>query len=121
MAKGVMPQEAVMRSVETAGRTVLFSALAVAISLAALAIFPLAFLRSFAYAGVAVVVLAAVAALVVLPALLAALGTKVDRLGPFRPRPRPGSRRDRPSPSAASWRRLRASRRSGPGRPSPPG
>src|SRR2546423_1180618 len=89
MAKGVMPQEAVMRSVETAGRTVLFSALAVAISLAALAIVPLAFLRSFAYAGVAVVVLAAVAALVVLPALLAALGTKVDRLVLFRRRRKP--------------------------------
>src|SRR6266508_3593799 len=64
---------------QTAGRTVLFSALTVAISLAALLIFPLFFLRSFAYAGIAVVALALLGAIVFLPALLAALGTRVDR------------------------------------------
>ena len=47
-----------VRTVRTAGRTVAFSALTVAVSLAALLVFPLSFLRSFAYAGVAVVVLA---------------------------------------------------------------
>jgi putative drug exporter of the RND superfamily len=43
-------------------------------------VFPLAFLRSFAYAGIAVVALAAIGAVVVLPALLATLGRRVDRL-----------------------------------------
>ena len=55
---------------QTAGRTVLFSALTVGLSLAALMVFPVYFLRSFAYAGIAVVALATVAALVLLPALL---------------------------------------------------
>jgi len=73
-------EDAVVRTVDTAGRTVFFSALTVAVSLAALLVFPLYFLRSFAYAGIAVVVLAAVAAVVGLPALLAVLGTKVDSL-----------------------------------------
>jgi len=69
---------AVIRVVDTAGRTVFFSALTVAVSLAALLVFPLYFLRTFAYAGIAVVVLAAVASVVSLPALLAVLGTRVD-------------------------------------------
>ncbi len=80
MRHGLPPHEAVVRTVQTAGRTVLFSALTVAISLAALLIFPLFFLRSFAYAGIAVVALALLGAIVFLPALLAALGTRVDRL-----------------------------------------
>src|SRR6266542_7062473 len=80
MRHGLIAHEAVVRTVQTAGRTVLFSALTVAISLAALLIFPLFFLRSFAYAGIAVVALALLGAIVFLPALLAALGTRVDRL-----------------------------------------
>ncbi len=75
---GLAPHDAVVRAVATAGRTVAFSAVTVAISLGALLIFPLAFLRSFAYAGIAVVALAAVSALVLLPALIAALGRRVD-------------------------------------------
>src|SRR6266540_4026305 len=77
---GLEPRDAVVRSVETAGRTVLFSALTVGVSLAALLVFPLYFLRSFAYAGIAVVALAAVGAVVVLPALLALIGRRIDRL-----------------------------------------
>jgi RND superfamily putative drug exporter len=76
--KGLSVHEAVVRSVETAGRTVTISALTVAVSLSALLIFPLFFLRSFAYAGIAVVLLAMVAALVTLPALLAMIGVRVD-------------------------------------------
>jgi putative drug exporter of the RND superfamily len=70
--------DAVRRAMQTAGRTVLFSALTVALSLSAMLVFPLYFLRSFAYAGVAVVALATVAALVLLPALLTLLGKRVD-------------------------------------------
>jgi RND superfamily putative drug exporter len=77
---GLTSDDAVIRTLQTAGRTVLFSALTVAISMAALLIFPLFFLRSFAYAGIAVVALALVGALLFLPALLAALGSRVDRL-----------------------------------------
>lgn len=77
---GHEPPEAVVRTVRTAGRTVLFSALTVAVSLSALLIFDLAFLRSFAFAGIAVSVLAGLYAIVVLPAMLAALGRRVDAL-----------------------------------------
>jgi RND superfamily putative drug exporter len=77
---GLAPDDAVVRTVQTAGRTVLFSGLTVAISLAALLVFPLYFLRSFAYAGIAVVALACLGALLVLPSLLALLGTRVDHL-----------------------------------------
>ncbi|HEX8004737.1 MAG TPA: MMPL family transporter [Mycobacteriales bacterium] len=77
---GLTSDEAVKRSVLTAGRTVTFSALTVAASLGALLVFPLAFLRSFAYAGIAVVALAAVGAVLVLPALIALLGSRVDKL-----------------------------------------
>ena len=51
----------------------------VAASLAALLVFPLAFLRSFAYAGIAVVAMAALSSVVVLPAALAALGHRIDK------------------------------------------
>ncbi len=69
---------ALVRTMETAGRTVAFSALTVAVSLAALLVFPLYFLRSFAYAGTAVVALAAAGSLLTLPALLAVVGPRID-------------------------------------------
>ncbi|MGZ8752713.1 MAG: MMPL family transporter [Acidimicrobiia bacterium] len=76
---GAPPSTAVNRTMLTAGRTVAFSAATVAVSLAALLVFPMPYLRSFAFAGVSVVVLAGVAAVIVLPALLAVLGTRVDK------------------------------------------
>ncbi len=76
---GHEPHVAVQRTVRTAGRTVAFSAVTVAVSLCALLVFPLAFLRSFAYAGVAVAFLAGLFSVVVLPAILAAVGTGVER------------------------------------------
>jgi putative drug exporter of the RND superfamily len=80
LKNGATPHDGVLRTVQTAGRTVAFSALTVALSLSALIVFPFSFLRSFAYAGVAVVLIAAVAATVFLPALLAVLGHRVDKL-----------------------------------------
>jgi RND superfamily putative drug exporter len=77
---GLDPDEAVVRTVETAGRTVAFSALTVAASLSALLVFPLYFLRTFAYAGSSVVIVAALGAVVALPALLAVTGTRVNSL-----------------------------------------
>src|SRR3954469_18845121 len=82
-------EAAVVRTVETAGRTVLFSALTVAASLCALLVFPLYFLRSFAYAGIPVVALAAGGAVVVLPAVLAVLGTRVDKWVLWHHQPKP--------------------------------
>jgi RND superfamily putative drug exporter len=70
---------AVVRTVETAGRTILISGLTVAVSLAALLVFPQYFLRSFAYAGIAVVAMAVAASLLTLPATLAMIGTNIDR------------------------------------------
>jgi RND superfamily putative drug exporter len=71
--------DAIVRTVSTAGRAVFFSGLTVAASLAALLVFPLSFLRSFAYAGIPVVGLAVVGAVVALPAGLALLGDRIDR------------------------------------------
>ena len=76
--RGRSVDDAVVRTVETAGRTVAFSAMTVAISLSALLIFPLYFLRSFAYGGIGVLLVAMVISVVFLPALLAVLGPKVD-------------------------------------------
>jgi len=87
---GLEPHDAVVRTVATAGRTVAGSALTVAVSLTALWLFPLAFLRSFAYAGIAVALLAAVGAVLVLPAMLAVLGAKVNSVRILRHRePKP--------------------------------
>ena len=71
--------DSVITTIETAGRTILFSAAAVAASLSALLLFPMVFLRSFAYAGVPVVILAAAAATITLPAGLTLLGRGIDR------------------------------------------
>jgi putative drug exporter of the RND superfamily len=78
MRKGLAPHDAVVRSVETAGRTVAISALTVAAALSALLVFPMFFLRSFAYAGVAVVLLAMATSIITLPAMLAVVGRRID-------------------------------------------
>lgn len=80
LSTGAEPIAAVATTLRTAGRTVLFSALTVAVSLAAMLLFPQYFLRSFAYAGIAVVLLAASAALILLPAALMLLGHRVNSL-----------------------------------------
>ena len=92
--------DALVVTMATAGRTVLFSAATVAVALLALLVFPLYFLRSFGYAGIAVVALAAAGALIVLPALLAVLGRRVDR---FR---LPVGRRRDPAPGSGFWHQV---------------
>lgn len=89
LAAGFDPETAVRRTVQTAGRTVAFSAITVAGSLAALLLFPLAFLKSFAYAGIAVVSVAGLASVVVLPAMLVALGPRIDKGRIFKRTPKP--------------------------------
>ena len=78
MQNGSSREDAIVRTLSTAGRTVLFSALTVALSLAAMGVFPMYFLRSFAYAGVAVVALAACAAITIAPALIIIFGRRVE-------------------------------------------
>jgi putative drug exporter of the RND superfamily len=73
-------REAHRRTVTTAGRTAVFSGLTVASAMAALAILPQRFLYSMAVAGASVGVLSALVAILVVPSLLALLGTKVDAL-----------------------------------------
>ncbi|MEV4799414.1 MMPL family transporter [Nonomuraea sp. NPDC049421] len=85
---------AVAGAVEHAGRTVLFSGLTVAASLAVLFALPFDFLRSFAYAGIAVVIGGVVAAVLVLPAVLAVAG------GAMLPR------RERPARAGGFWAAL---------------
>ncbi|MGL4305029.1 MAG: MMPL family transporter [Mycobacteriaceae bacterium] len=82
---GLARPQAIERAMATAGRTVLFSAITVALSLVAMIIFPMYFLRSFAYAGLGVVALAALAALVVTPAIISLLDNKIDSLDVRKP------------------------------------
>ncbi|MBP2475554.1 RND superfamily putative drug exporter [Crossiella equi] len=81
LAAGREPNEAVRRTVATAGRTVAFSATLLVIALAGLLLFPQGFLRSVSYGGMASVAVAALVSLTLLPALLAVLGRRVDKLG----------------------------------------
>jgi RND superfamily putative drug exporter len=80
LADGADRDRALVRTMSTAGRTVLFSAMTVALSMVAMVLFPMYFLKSFAYAGIAVVAFAAVAAIVVAPAAIVLLGDRLDSL-----------------------------------------
>ncbi len=97
---GRTPTEAVIRTVATAGRTVLFSATLLMIALAGLLLFPQGFLKSLAYGGLAAVALAALLSLTLLPALLAILGPRVDKLPIRLPRRRSGR------PAGTGWAAL---------------
>jgi uncharacterized membrane protein YdfJ with MMPL/SSD domain len=81
LATGADSGEALRRTMRTAGRTVLFSAVTVAAAMAALIVFDLRFLFSMGYGGVLVALTAALVSLTVLPALLAVLGPRVNALG----------------------------------------
>jgi RND superfamily putative drug exporter len=80
LSDGAGRDAALVTAMATAGRTVVFSATIVALSMAVMAIFPMAFLKSFAYAGVATVGFAALAALFVTPAALVLLGDRLQSL-----------------------------------------
>src|SRR5215475_2914076 len=97
-------EDALARTVATAGRTVAVSGITVAMALASLLLFPEVFLRSMGYGGVATVLVDMVAALTVLPALLAVLGPRVNAL-----RIRRSAGRTRTAGSAGGWYRLASS------------
>ena len=71
--------DALRTTMQTAGRTVLFSGLTVAAAMSSLLVFPQAFLRSMGYGGIAAVLVAMLAALTVLPATLRLLGRRIDK------------------------------------------
>jgi uncharacterized membrane protein YdfJ with MMPL/SSD domain len=102
MGRGEDVPTAVTNTLRTAGRTVAFSAVTVAVSLAGLLVFPQVFLKSMGYGGISAVLIAAVAALTVMPALLAVLGPRVDALSVRRFWPR----RRRPRPEHSFWYRF---------------
>ena len=72
--------EALRRAMAKAGRTILFSACTVFLAVGALAVFPMYFLRSMAYAGCGVVALAGLYAIVVAPAVIKLLGDRIEAL-----------------------------------------
>ncbi|MEE6137411.1 MMPL family transporter [Mycobacterium sp. 050128] len=80
LAEGSDPHQALVRTMATSGRTVLFSAVTVALSMSATALFPMYFLKSFAYAGVATVAFVATASIVITPAAIVLLGPRLDSL-----------------------------------------
>jgi uncharacterized membrane protein YdfJ with MMPL/SSD domain len=100
---GFGPQ-ALRRTLQTAGRAITFSSLTIAVAIASLAIFPQRFLYSMGIAGALVALLAAGLALLVLPALLAVLGPRVNALAPAR-LARAAGRDARPAESGG-WYRL---------------
>ncbi|MFT4048327.1 MAG: MMPL family transporter [Solirubrobacterales bacterium] len=79
IAAGADTRQAVATTMNTAGRTIVYSAMTVAGAVLVLAIFPLKFLYSMAFAGATVAIASAVVALTVLPAVLYLLGPKIDR------------------------------------------
>ncbi|MGH2960750.1 MAG: MMPL family transporter [Solirubrobacterales bacterium] len=96
--------EAMRRTMATAGRSVLFSSLTVAGALAALLVFPQRFLYSMGIGGSLVALIAAAIALIVLPAVLALLGTRVNALSPRFLRQR--AERDAHEAEEGFWYRL---------------
>jgi uncharacterized membrane protein YdfJ with MMPL/SSD domain len=94
-------EDAVARTVATAGRTVAVSGITVAMALASLMLFPEDFLRSMGYGGVATVFVDMLAALTVLPALLAVFGRNVNAL-----RIRRAVRRPPAAEGTGAWYRI---------------
>jgi uncharacterized membrane protein YdfJ with MMPL/SSD domain len=84
LAGGADTRAALLRTLQTAGRTVLYSSLTVAGALASMLVFPLRFLYSMGVGGALVALSAGAVSLIVLPAVLVALGPRIDALAPAR-------------------------------------
>jgi RND superfamily putative drug exporter len=104
IAKSGPGLEAMRRTMNTAGRTVLFSSLTVAAALASLMVFPQRFLYSMGLGGTLVALLAATIALTVLPAVLALLGHRVNAWAPSFLQRR--AERDATTTESGFWYRL---------------
>ena len=79
LRRGKTVEDSVITTVATAGKTVFYSGLTVLVTLLSLTFFPLPFLKSFGYAGVSVVTIAVIGAIIGLPAILAVIGKKIDK------------------------------------------
>jgi RND superfamily putative drug exporter len=84
LAGGADTHAAILRTLQTAGRTVLYSSLTVAGALASMLVFPLRFLYSMGVGGALVALSAGAVSLIVLPAVLVALGPRIDAFAPSR-------------------------------------
>jgi uncharacterized membrane protein YdfJ with MMPL/SSD domain len=82
LARGADAREAIDRTLHTVGRTVIFSCLTVAAAMTSLLVFPLRFLYSMGIGGAIVTLCDGAVALLVLPALLIALGPRINTLAP---------------------------------------
>lgn len=82
LAEGHAAEESAIRTLRTAGRTVAFSSVAIAASFSALLVVPMPFVRSIAVGGGLVAAITGFTALVLLPALLALLGHRINALAP---------------------------------------
>jgi uncharacterized membrane protein YdfJ with MMPL/SSD domain len=96
LADGREVPDAVHTTMTTAGRTVVFSALTVAAAMLSLVVFPQQFLKSMGIGGAVVALVAAAAALIILPALFTRMGTKLM------------PRRGVGDPAASRWARITA-------------
>jgi RND superfamily putative drug exporter len=77
--RGKSVEDAIVATMGSAGKTVFYSGMTVLVTLFSLTFFPLPFLKSFGYAGVSVVALAVVGALIGLPPILALMGSRIDK------------------------------------------
>ncbi len=82
LARGLDTPAAIARTMQTAGRTVLYSSLTVAGALSCMLVFPLRFLYSMGIGGSLVALSAGAVSLIVLPAVLVALGPRINALSP---------------------------------------
>jgi RND superfamily putative drug exporter len=109
-ARSGFGSEALIRTLQTSGRTIIFSASTIAVAVASLIVFPQNFLRSMGIAGAIVALTAATLALTVLPALLAVLGPRINALAPRRLQ-RAADRDARPTEDGFWYRLSRAVQR----------
>ncbi|MDO3647921.1 MMPL family transporter [Nocardia mangyaensis] len=79
VARGSAPPDAIAVAMRRGGRAVVYAGATVAIGIVGMVFFPMPFLRSIAYAGVAVVTLTVLLALIMVPALLTVLGERINR------------------------------------------
>jgi RND superfamily putative drug exporter len=107
LARGLDTNAAIRRTLQTAGRTVLFGSLTVAGALASLLVFPLRFLYSMGVGGALVTLSAGAVSLIVLPAVLVALGPRINALAPARLQ-RSAALAARPAEHGAWYRLARA-------------
>ncbi|HXC45631.1 MAG TPA: MMPL family transporter [Solirubrobacteraceae bacterium] len=84
LAGGADTRAAILRTLQTAGRTVMFGSLTVAGALASMLVFPIRFLYSMGVGGATVALCAGAVSLIVLPAVLVALGPRINALAPAR-------------------------------------